>query len=195
MQQIAVKSNAKGEYHTQKTKRGSKGQKAVCKIEKGKAQNVSKAKERGKGAKNNIKKVRKRLLKQTDIAKKRRLPQKTANETTENKKTTGKISKGKGRNVSKTKGKRAKGQKQYKKGKKTAVETNRHCEKAKTASKRQRMKQPRIRKQRAKFQRAKRKMSQKQREKGQRGKNNIKKVRKRLLCWQSKSTLVFGKAS
>lgn len=48
LQQIAVKSNAKGESHTQKTKRGSKGQKAVCKIEKGKAQNVSKAKERGK---------------------------------------------------------------------------------------------------------------------------------------------------
>ena len=32
-------------------KGGSKGQKAVCKIEKGKAQNVSKAKERGKGQK------------------------------------------------------------------------------------------------------------------------------------------------
>lgn len=66
LQQIAVKSNAKGEFHTQKrkktTKGGSKGQKTVCKIEKGKAQNVSKAKERGKGAKNNIKKVRKRLL-------------------------------------------------------------------------------------------------------------------------------------
>lgn len=31
--------------------------------------------------------------------------------------------------------------------------------------------------------------------KRQRGKNNIKKVRKRLLCWQNKSTLVFGKAS
>ena len=63
----------------------------------------------------------------------------------------------------------AKGQKQYKKGKKTAVETNRHCEKAKTASKRQRMKQPRIRKQRAKFQRTKGKMFQKQR-KGAKGK-------------------------
>ena len=90
LQQIAVKSNAKGEFHTQKrkktTKGGSKGQKAVCKIEKGKAQNVSKAKER------------------------------------------------------------AKGQKQYKKGKKTAVETNRHCEKAKTAPTRQRMKQQRIKK-------------------------------------------------
>ena len=57
-------------------KGGSKGQKAVCKIEKGKAQNVSKAKERGKGAKNNIKKVRKSLLKQTDIEKERVLPQK-----------------------------------------------------------------------------------------------------------------------
>lgn len=80
LQQIAVKSNAKGESHTQKrkktTKGGSKGQKAVCKIEKGKAQNVSKAKERGKGAKNNIKKVRKRLLKQTDIEKERVLSQK-----------------------------------------------------------------------------------------------------------------------
>lgn len=55
LQQIAVKSNAKGEFHTQKrkktTKGGSKGQKTVCKIEKGKAQNVSKAKERGKGQK------------------------------------------------------------------------------------------------------------------------------------------------
>ena len=55
-------------------------------------------------------------------------PQKTANETTENKKTTGKLPKGKAQNVSKAK-ERAKGQKQYKKGKKTAVETNRHCEK------------------------------------------------------------------
>lgn len=56
LQQIAVKSNAKDESHTQKRKKttkggGSKGQKAVCKIEKGKAQNVSKAKERGKGQK------------------------------------------------------------------------------------------------------------------------------------------------
>ena len=39
-----------------------------------------------------------------------------------------KIEKGKAQNVSKAK-ERAKGQKQYKKGKKTAVETNRHCEK------------------------------------------------------------------
>ena len=62
-------------------------------------------------------------------------PQKTANETTENKKTTGEIPKGKAQNVSKAK-ERAKGQK-----------------------------------------------------------NNIKKVRKSLLRWQSKSTLVFGKAS
>ena len=80
LQQIAVKSNAKGEFHTQKrkktTKGGSKGQKAVCKIEKGNGRNVPKAKERGKGAKNNIKKVRKRLLKHTDIEKERRLPQK-----------------------------------------------------------------------------------------------------------------------
>ena len=75
----------------------------------------------------------------------------------------------------------AKGQKQYKKGKKTAVETHRHCKRAKTAPKRQRMKQPRIRKQRAKFQMATGEMSQKQR-KGAKGKNNIKKVRKRLLC-------------
>ena len=38
-------------------KGGSKGQKAVCKIEKGKAQNVSKAKEKkGKGAKGNTQK-------------------------------------------------------------------------------------------------------------------------------------------
>ena len=63
----------------------------------------------GKGKKQ-YKKVRKRLLKQTDIAKKRRLPQKTANETTENKKTTGKISNGNGRNVPKAK-ERGKGQK------------------------------------------------------------------------------------
>ena len=64
-------------------------------------------------------------------------PQKTANETTENKKTTGKLPKGKAQNVSKAKerakGKmfqkqreKSKGKKQYKKGKKTAVETNRH---------------------------------------------------------------------
>ena len=46
---------------------------------------------------------------------------KTANETTENKKTTGKISNGNGRNVPKAKGKRQRGKKQYKKGKKTAV--------------------------------------------------------------------------
>lgn len=45
-----------------------------------------------------------------------------------------------------------------------------------------------------KLKRATGEMSQKQRN-GQRGKNNIKKVRKRLLCWQSKSTLAFGKAS
>ena len=62
-------------------------------------------------------------------------PYKTANETTENKKTTGKLPKGKAQNVSKAK------------------------------------------------------------ERGKGAKNNIKKVRKRLLCWQSKSTLVFGKAS
>ena len=80
LQQIAVKSNAKGEFHTQKrkktTKGGSKGQKAVCKIEKGKARNVPKAKERGKGQKTIHKKVRKRLLKQTDIEKERVLPPK-----------------------------------------------------------------------------------------------------------------------
>ena len=35
----------------------------------------------------------------------------------------------------------------------------------------------------------------KAKERGKGAKNNIKKVRKRLLCWQSKSTLVFGKAS
>ena len=35
-----------------------------------------KKREKGKGAKNNIKKVRKRLLKQTDIEKERVLPQK-----------------------------------------------------------------------------------------------------------------------
>ena len=55
LQQIAVKSNAKGEFHTQKrkktTKGGSKGQKAVCKIENGNGRNVPKAKERGKGQK------------------------------------------------------------------------------------------------------------------------------------------------
>ena len=60
LQQIAVKSNAKGESHTQKrkktTKGGSKGQKAVCKIEKGNGRNVPKAKERGKGAKGNTQK-------------------------------------------------------------------------------------------------------------------------------------------
>lgn len=46
-------------------------------------------------------------------------PKKTENETTENKKTS-KLPKGKGRNVPKAK-ERGKGQKQYKKGKKTAV--------------------------------------------------------------------------
>lgn len=100
LQQIAVKSNAKGEYHTQKkTKRGSKGQKTVCKIEKGKEQNVSKAKGKGKG------------------------------------------------------------KKQYKKGKKTAVETNRHCERASAAPTRQRMKQQIISK-RVNFQRTKSNMPQ-----------------------------------
>ena len=47
-------------------------------------------------------------------------PKKTANEITENKKTTGEIPKGKEQNISKAK-ERGKGQKQYKKGKKTAV--------------------------------------------------------------------------
>lgn len=52
LQQIAVKSNAKGEFHSHKKGEvKGKRQKAVCKIEKGKAQNVSKAKERGKGQK------------------------------------------------------------------------------------------------------------------------------------------------
>ena len=59
-------------------------------------------------------------MKQTDIAKSEDRPKKTANDTTENKKTTGKISNGNGRNVPKAK-ERGKGQKQYKKGKKTAV--------------------------------------------------------------------------
>lgn len=58
------------------TKRGSKGQKTVCKIEKGKGRNVPKAKEKGLKAKNNIKKARKSLLKHTDIEKERVLPQK-----------------------------------------------------------------------------------------------------------------------
>ena len=66
----------KKERKQQKGEVKGNGQKAVFKIEKGKAQNVSKAKERSKGQKSNIKKARKRLLKQTDIAKKRRLPQK-----------------------------------------------------------------------------------------------------------------------
>ena len=35
----------------------------------------------------------------------------------------------------------------------------------------------------------------KAKERGKGAKYNIKKVRKRLLCWQSKSTIVFGKAS
>ena len=47
---------------------------------------------------------------------------------------------------------KGKGKKQYKKGKKIAVETNRLCEKAQTATKRQRMKQHRIKK-RVNFQR------------------------------------------
>ena len=71
-----VNSTHKKERKQQKGEVKGNGQKAVFKIEKGKAQNVSKAKERGKGQKTIHKKVRKRLLKQTDIAKKRRLPQK-----------------------------------------------------------------------------------------------------------------------
>ena len=67
--------------------------------------------EKGKGAKSNIKKVRQSLLKQTDIAKSEDCPKKTANETTENKKTTGEIPKGKGRNVPNSKRQKAKGQK------------------------------------------------------------------------------------
>ena len=49
-------------------------------------------------------------MKQTDIAKSEDCPKKTANETTENKKTTGEIPKGKERNVPKAK-ERGKGQK------------------------------------------------------------------------------------
>ena len=71
-----VNSTHKKERKQQKGEVKGNGQKAVFKIEKGKAQNVSKAKERGKGAKNNIKKVRKSLLKQTDIEKERVLPPK-----------------------------------------------------------------------------------------------------------------------
>ena len=86
-----------------------------------------KQREKGKGQKSNIKKVRKRLLKQTDIAKSEDRPKKTANDTTENKKTTGKISNGNGRNVPKAKEKKGKGAKgNTQKGKETTVETNRH---------------------------------------------------------------------
>ena len=71
---------------------------------------MSQKQRKGAKGKNNIKKVRKSLLKQTDIAKSEDCLKKTANETTENKKTTGKIPKGKGRNVPKAK-ERGKGQK------------------------------------------------------------------------------------
>ena len=50
--------------------------KKTSKLPKGKEQYVPKAKGKKQRAKNNIKKVRKSLLKQTDIAKKRRLPPK-----------------------------------------------------------------------------------------------------------------------
>lgn len=75
--------------------------------------------------------------------------------------------------------KKAKDKKQYKKGKETTVETNRHCKRAKTAPKRQRMIQHRIKK-RVNFQRAKSKMPK---SKGKRAKEKAihKNVRKRLL--------------
>ena len=63
LQQIAVKSNAKGEFHTHKrkktTKGGSKGQKAVCKIEKGKEQNAQIAKGKRQRGKKQYKKGKK----------------------------------------------------------------------------------------------------------------------------------------
>ena len=62
-----------------KTKSGSKGQndkREMCKISNGNGRNVPKAKGKRQRGKNNIKKVRKRLLKHTDIAKERVLPQK-----------------------------------------------------------------------------------------------------------------------
>ena len=45
-------------------------------FQRAKGEMSQKQREKGKGAKNNIKKVRKRLLKHTDIEKERRLPQK-----------------------------------------------------------------------------------------------------------------------
>ena len=65
----------KSEYCPQKTaNETTENKKTTGEIPKGKAQNVSKAKERAKGQKNNIKKVRKSLLKQTDIEKERVQP-------------------------------------------------------------------------------------------------------------------------
>ena len=55
----------------------TENKKTTGEIPKGKGRNVPNSKrQKGKGAKNNIKKVRKRLLKHTDIEKERRLPQK-----------------------------------------------------------------------------------------------------------------------
>ena len=45
-------------------------------FQRAKRKMFQKQRKKGKGAKNNIKKVRKRLLKHTDIEKERRLPQK-----------------------------------------------------------------------------------------------------------------------
>ena len=75
MQQIAVKSNAKGEFHSHK-KGEVKGKRLFVKLKRAKGEMSQKQREKGKGAKGNIKKVRKSLLKQTDIEKERVLPQK-----------------------------------------------------------------------------------------------------------------------
>ena len=116
MKQHRIKKTSKLPKNKEQYAQTAKGE-----IPKGKGRNVPKAKGKRQRAKNNIKKVRKRLLKQTDIAKKRRLPQKTANETTENKKTTGKIPKDKEQFATKVKGKRQRAKNNIKKVRKSLL--------------------------------------------------------------------------
>ena len=67
----------KSEYCPKKTaNETTENKKTTGKISKGNGRNVPKAKGKRQRGKNNIKKVRKRLLKHTGIAKERRLPQK-----------------------------------------------------------------------------------------------------------------------